>query len=135
MKSALIVPSLLTAAAMLTASAVEAACVNRYIHRKDSRGRIALTVVTGKLTFTEAQKLAADVDANKATITWTDRDGKPIVTALPGVQAQRPMPVGCDGRASGAAMAINFLRPTPPAGNIYLRFGDGEVVELEEQKN
>lgn len=135
MKSSLTVVSLFAAASMLFAAAAEAACVNKYVYRRDSRGRITLTLVTGKLTFAEAQKLVADFEAKKADIVWTDSEGKTIVSALPGAAAQRPMPVGCDGRTSGAAMAISFLRPTAPSGTIHLRFGDGAVVAFEEQKN
>lgn len=134
MKSLTIV-SLVAATSILSAAAAEAACVNKYVYRKDSRGRIALTLVTGKLTFAEAQKLVADIEAKKAEIVWTDSQGKAIVSALPGAAAQRPMPVGCDGRTSGSAIAVSFLRPSVPSGNIYLKFGDGDVVEFEEQRN
>lgn len=130
-----LLPIAVISAALLSASAAHAACVNKYVHRKDGQGRMALTVITGTLTFAEAQKLVADVAAKKTEIAWTDKDGKPIVTALPGASAVRPMPVACDGKPSGSVLSVSFLRPSAPNGTIYLKFGSGEVVAFQEQKN
>lgn len=130
-----LLPLVIGTAILASTASAHAACVNKYVHRKDSQGRTALTVITGTLTFAEAQKLVSDVAAKKAEIVWTDREGKPIVTALPGAAAVRPMPVACEGKTSGSVLTVSFLRPTPPRGTIYLKLGSGNTVAFEEQRN
>lgn len=130
-----LLPLALAVVILTSAASAQAACVNKYVHRKDGKMKIALTVVTGTLTFAEAQQLAADVAANKAEINWTDKNGKTILGALPGASAVRPMPVACGDKSSGSVLSVSFLRPTPPSGTIYLKLGSSEPVAFEEQKN
>lgn len=130
-----LVSLVLFAAATAVAVPADAACVNKYVHRKDGQGKITLTVITGKLTFAEAQKLVADVAGKKTEIEWTDKDGKTIVKALAGASAVRPMPVACDGRKSGSVLSASFLRPSAPSGTIYLKLGNSDVIAFDEQKN
>lgn len=125
--------SVLILAIMLSSSA-HAACVNKYVHRMDGK-KVTLTVITGTLTFAEAQKLASDVAAGKATIEWTDKDGSAPMKVLPGAAAVRPMPVACGDRKSGSVISMSFLRISPPKGTIYLKLGSDEIVAVEQQAN
>lgn len=117
---------------LVLAGAAEAACVNRYVARTERQARINLTIITGKLTFAEAEKLAGSKDM---VVEWTDSTGKLIAKPLPGTRAVRPMPVACDDKPSGSVLSMTFLRPSPPTGTIYLRLGEGDPVAFEQQGN
>lgn len=103
----------LAAAALTLATSVEGACVNKFLNRSEGPRQI-VTLLTGKLTFQEARKLAADIAARQAPpLEWVDDAGKTLAKQFGELKVVRPMPVGCDGKPSGVVMIVTFAKAQP----------------------
>lgn len=126
--------TLLSAAlAVLVAGSASAACVNRFVSRTE-RPHQVVTLLTGKLTFQEAQALSLAIQKKQAPpIEWVDGNGKTIARQFGELKVVRPMPVGCDGRASGVVVIASFPAATAPAGKMTVRLAPDNVVEFEQQ--
>ncbi len=112
---------------ILTQSADAAVCVNRFLARADGPKQV-VTLLTGKLTYQEAQELAKQ----HAAVAWLDDAGKVISTSIE-VKAVRPMPVGCDGKTSGVVLQVTFLAAKHPSKKMAIKLGGTEVVDFDEQ--
>ena len=109
------------------------ACVNKFMARRERHYQV-VTLLTGNLTFQEAQKLAADIQARKSDpISWVDEKGKPIAKQFGELKVVRPMPVGCDGRASGVVMTVTMVSVQPPSKKMFVRLNADSTVAFEEQ--
>lgn len=107
-----------------------AACVNRFLAGDRSQAAVQpVTLLTGKLTFQEAQDLAQEPSK---MIAWVDGKGATIARAVE-VRVLRPMPVSCDGRPSGVVMQARFVTIHHPAKLMLVKISDGEPVEFSEQ--
>ena len=83
------------AVALSCASPSFAACMNKYIFRTEATKQV-MTLLTGKLTFQEAQGLAKAINEKKASpFEWVDAGGKTIAKQFGDLKVVRPMPVGC----------------------------------------
>jgi hypothetical protein len=121
---------ILSAVALLlivSTEAFPAVCVNKFVKRSETT-RQFVTLLTGNLTFQEAQTIAQ----KPGSIGWVDEKGKVIATAI-GARAVRPMPVGCDGKTSGTVLTVEFLSARPPSKKMQIRFAAGEAVDFDEQ--
>jgi hypothetical protein len=119
---------------MALPASLEAACVNKYVFRKDG-SKVAVTLLTGKLTFQEAKDLAKAIAEKKSEpVAWVDASGKEIARQVD-LNVVRPMPVGCDGRPSGSVLVVTFLRNVPPSGTLAVKLTPALTVTFEEQKN
>jgi len=119
----------------LSANAASAACMNKYVNRSDGKVRQVMTLLTGKLTFQEAETLAKAIESKQSPpMEWLDSKGKAIARQVGEVKVVRPMPVGCDGRASGVVIVVTFGAITPPSSTISIRFDANTVVEFEQQR-
>lgn len=108
-------------------------CVNKFLARKDRFGQL-VTLLTGKLTFQEAQELARKINEKKAPpIEWVDESGKTLAKQFGELKVIRPMPIGCDGRTSGVVMSATFAALNPPAKKMRVKLGPDNVVEFEQQ--
>lgn len=117
----------------IAAGPVQAACVNKYVARTDGNKKI-FTLLTGKLTFPEAQELAKAVTAKTAPpIEWVDEGGKAIATSVQ-IQAVRPMPVACDDKPSGSVINVTFLTFSTPSGGVTMKFSEELLVYFDEQE-
>jgi hypothetical protein len=119
---------------VLTLASLDAsgACINRFTRRDDGPRRV-VTLLTGKLTFQNAQTLAVAIrDGKAAPIEWVDESGKLIARQFGELKIIRPMPVGCDGNASGVIMIAIFPSPQAPTRKMFVKF-EKEVVAFEEQ--
>src|SRR4029077_157123 len=84
-----------------------AACMNKFVRRTEGVNRQVITLLTGKLTFEEAKTLAQAIASHQTPlIEWLDESGKLITRQFGELKVMRPMPVGCDGRASGVVMVV-----------------------------
>lgn len=111
-----------------------AACMNKFVGRSDGT-RQFVTLLTGKLTFQEAQTLAASINKRETPpLEWVDDKGKMIARQIGELRVVRPMPVGCDGRKSGAILTTTFSSVRIPSRKMSVKFGVGNLVEFEEQK-
>jgi hypothetical protein len=117
-------------AALLPATA-HAACMNKFVTRTEGNKKI-VTLLTGSMTFQEAQELAKSVQTKKAAVEWVDDKGKALAGAAE-FQAVRPMPVACGDKPSGAVVNVVFLTFATPSKSMDVKFGDGNVVKFEEQ--
>ena len=127
----------LVAVALVFAPVVAAAapCVNRFVQRRESSGRWVITLLTGRLTFQEAQTLAHDIEEKRAEpIEWVDGKGKTIARQLGELRVVRPMPVACDDKPSGVIMVVTFLATRPPEEKMLVRLEPKTVVLFMEQK-
>ncbi len=118
---------------LLAADAASAACVNRFVARTERPNQV-VTLLTGKLTFQEAQELAAKIKKNESPrLEWVSADGKTIAKHNGDVKVVRPMPVGCDGKSSGVVIVANFLAVHPPEKKMIVKLDANTTVEFEQQ--
>ena len=101
-------------------------CVNKFLRRSEGSKQV-ITLLTGKLTFEEAQKRAKG-----APIEWVDDKGK-VVAKSAELKVVRPMPVGCDGKTSGVVMIVTFLSPLQPKQKMVVKLDDSTTVTFDEQ--
>lgn len=121
------------AACLLTANAASAACVNRFVSRTE-RPRQVVTLLTGKLTFQEAQALAAEINKKSVPpIEWVDDGGKTIARQFGELKVVRPMPVGCDGKSSGVVMIVTFATSVLPNKKMLVKLNPELTVSFDQQ--
>lgn len=122
------------ALAMLSVQPASAACMNKFLRRGDGPRQV-ITLLTGKLTFQEAQALAAAIQANKSpAIQWVDDKGKEIARQFGELKVVRPMPVGCDGKASGVVAIVTFPTPQQPSKKMSIKLDGDTVVVFDESR-
>lgn len=122
------------ALALAPAQPASAACMNKFLRRAEGPRQI-ITLLTGKLTFQEAQALAAAIQANKApAIQWVDDKGKEIARQFGELKVVRPMPVGCDGKPSGVVAIVTFPTPQQPSGRMSIKLDAETTVVFEESQ-
>jgi hypothetical protein len=120
-------------ACLVAANVASAACVNRFVSRTE-RPRQVVTLLTGKLTFQEAQALSASIQKKEAApLEWIAADGKVISKQYGELKVVRPMPVGCDGKASGVVMIVNFATGVTPAKSMRVKLNAETTVDFEQQ--
>jgi hypothetical protein len=126
----------LTAVAVLLLAAQVASgaqCVNRFVSTRQGV-RNVVTLLTGKLTFQEAQQLAKAILAKQSPpVEWVDDGGKSIGKQSGPLEVVRPMPVGCDGKTSGVVMIVNFATANTPAKKMNVKLNADTTVAFEEQ--
>jgi len=121
---------------VLSPEAAFAACVNKYVSRSEGSARQVVTLLTGKLTFQEADALAKAIESKQSPpVEWVDGKGKAIAKQLGELKVIRPMPVGCDGRTSGVVVVVTFVAVTPPSSKINIKLDANTTVEFEQQKD
>ncbi|HYO76863.1 MAG TPA: hypothetical protein VE010_10405 [Thermoanaerobaculia bacterium] len=119
---------------LLVADAAHAACVNRFVARTE-RAQQVVTLLTGKLTFQEAQDLAAKIKAGQASrLEWVSDDGKVLSKQVGDLKVVRPMPVGCDGKSSGVVVVATFLSVSAPAKKMNVKLDANTTVMFEQQQ-
>jgi hypothetical protein len=112
-----------------------AVCVNKYLSRADGAKQI-VTLLTGKLTFQEAQALAKSINERTAPpLEWVDANGKTIAKQFGELKVVRPMPVGCDGKTSGVVMIAIFQTLSQPSGKITVKLDANTPVFFDQQKD
>jgi hypothetical protein len=121
------------ALAFLTAGSASAACMNRFVARTE-RPMQVVTLLTGKLTFQEAQALAKDIQAKKAApLEWVDDAGKSVAKQYGELKVVRPMPVGCDGKTSGVVVIVSFATGITPTKKMVVKLTPETTVTFEQQ--
>lgn len=121
------------ATALLAAPVSAGPCLNKFLNRSEGPRQV-VTLLTGKLTFQEAQELSAAIDARKARpIEWVDEAGKTVATQFGELKVVRPMPVGCDDKPSGVIMIATFATVKKPVDAMFVKLDAETVVEFEEQ--
>ena len=101
-------------------------CVNKFLRRADGAKQV-ITLLTGKLTFEEAQ-----ARAKAGPIEWVDDKGKTIAKSVE-LKVVRPMPVGCDGKTSGVVMVATFGSSVAPAKKMFVKLDANTTVAFDEQ--
>ncbi len=121
-------------ASLLAAEAASAACVNRFV--ATSKGsQQTVTLLTGKLTFQEAQELSKKIkDGSSPRLEWVDDSGKAISRQVGDLRVVRPMPVGCDGKTSGVVVVASFLAVQPPSKKMNVKLDAQTTVAFEQQQ-
>lgn len=118
---------------LVAAPHAAAACVNRFVVRSE-RPRQVVTLLTGKLTFQEAQALATAIDRKEAApVEWLGDGGKVVAKQVGSLKVVRPMPVGCDGKSSGVVLVATFLSQSPPSKKMTVKLSADTTVALDEQ--
>lgn len=110
-------------------AAADAACVNKFVARTEGGTKQVVTLLTGKMTFQEASAVA-----DTAVFEWVDDKGKPIARQFGKVKVVRPMPVGCDGKASGVIMIVTFGSSAPPTKKMNVKLDASTTVEFEQSQ-
>jgi hypothetical protein len=116
-----------------TASLANAACMNKFVYRSEGPKQ-HITLLTGKMTFQEAQTLSKAIsDKKNVPIEWIDEKGKVIAKQFGELKVVRPMPVGCDDKESGVVLNAIFMTLAQPSKKMFVKFDDSMTVEFEEQ--
>src|SRR6266545_1318937 len=124
---------LLASVLVLTPALAHAACLNKFVRRTEGPRQV-MTLLTGKLTFQEADALAKAISAKQAPpLEWVDDAGKTIAKQLGDMKAVRPMPVACDNKTSGAVISVIFQSALPPAKKMRVKLDANTIVDFEEQ--
>lgn len=119
--------------ALFAAHTASAACVNRFVART-VHPRQVVTLLTGKLTFQEAQALAEAIQKKQAPgLEWVNEDGKLIARQFGDLKIVRPMPVGCDGKSSGVVMVATFGAAIPPSKKMFVKLDANTTVAFDQQ--
>lgn len=117
----------------LSARSASAACVNRFVVRTERPLQI-VTLLTGMLTFQEAQELAGAISKKQAPpLEWVREDGKSVAKQYGDLKVVRPMPVGCDGKKSGVVIVASFGSTVPPAKKMFVKLNADTTVAFEAQ--
>jgi|SRR5205085_7495586 len=111
------------------ATAADAACVNKFVARTEGGTKQVITFLTGKLTFQEATAIA-----DTAIFEWVDDKGRPIGRQFGKIKVVRPMPVGCDGKASGVILIVTFGSSAPPTKKMHVKIDSSTIVEFEQSQ-
>jgi len=110
-----------------------AACVNKFLRRSEGP-RHTITLLTGKMTYQEASEWAKAVNGGHAPVPeWVDDKGKMVAKHFGELKVVRPMPVGCDGKASGVVFVAHFLNLQPPSKKMTVKIDGSTSVQFEEQ--
>jgi len=118
----------------VAASTASAACVNRFVARSE-RNQQVVTLLTGKLTFQEAQELTKRIEAGQAPrLEWVSDAGKSMGKQFGELKIVRPMPVGCDGKSSGVVMIVSFLAIQPPVKKMNVKLDADTLVAFDQQQ-
>jgi hypothetical protein len=108
-------------------------CVNRFVSRTE-RPLQVVTLLTGKLTFQEAQDLAKAIKAKQAPgLEWVDANGKLVARQFGDLKVVRPMPVGCDGKSSGVVMIASFAAGAAPMKKMHVKLDADTTVAFDQQ--
>jgi hypothetical protein len=119
---------------VLIASEASGACVNRFTRRTDGPRQI-VTLLTGKMTFQEAQALAEAIQNRRAEpIDWVDDNGRTLGQQYGELKVVRPMPVACDDKESGVIMIVTFATIQVPVRRMNVRLKPDMVVQFDEQQ-
>ncbi|MBI2215481.1 MAG: hypothetical protein HYU52_17665 [Acidobacteria bacterium] len=108
-----------------------AACMNKFVARTEGNKKV-VTLLTGSITFQEAQELSKNIQSKKAIVEWVDDKGKAIATAAE-FQPVRPMPVACGDKPSGAVLNVVFLTFANPSKAMTVKLGEATTVTFSEQ--
>ena len=126
---------LFTLALALVAGNAYAACMNRFVSRSE-RPHQVVTLLTGKLTFQEAQDLAKAISAHQSPpIEWVDESGKTVAKQFGELKVIRPMPVGCDGKSSGVVMIVSFPTSMMPSKKMNVKLNGDTTVAFDQQSD
>ena len=121
------------ALSLLVVNAASAACVNKFVSRSEGPRQV-VTLLTGRLTFQEAQARAAAIKANTAPpLEWVDEKGRVIARQFGDLKVVRPMPVGCDGKTSGVVVIATFPAAAPPSHVMHIRIDANTTIDFEQQ--
>jgi len=94
-----------------------------------------VTLLTGKLTFADAQALAAAIrDRKAAPIEWVDGNGATVAKQFGELKIVRPMPVACDSNPSGVVMIATFATVQTPGKRILVKFDPKLTVEFDQSE-
>jgi hypothetical protein len=116
----------------VTASGASAACVNRFTARTE-RPRQVITLLTGKLTYEEAQRLSALINSRKSPpLEWVTADGKTIAKQYGDLKIVRPMPVACDGKPSGVVMVASFPTSVKAEKKMFVKLDANTLVAFDQ---
>jgi hypothetical protein len=116
---------------ILAAHSAIAACLNRYVAQRDG-AKNTVTILTGRITYTEAFERVQAVSNGAAAPEWVDENGKTIMK-LVNLKVIRPMPVSCDEKTTGVVLSTTFLSPRAVTGRIYIKFDEKNTVALDQQ--
>ncbi|MCU1350652.1 MAG: hypothetical protein JWO56_3682 [Acidobacteria bacterium] len=123
-----------TALFIFAAQSASAACMNKFLRRAEGPRQV-VTLLTGKLTFQEAQALSAAIEQKKSpAIMWVDEKGKEISRQFGELRVVRPMPVGCDGKASGVVAIVTFPTPQQPSRKMLVKLDNETTVAFDESQ-
>lgn len=92
-----------------------------------------MTLLTGMLTFQEAQALADAIQKKQAPpLEWVTADGKGVAKQYGELKVVRPMPVGCDGKTSGVVLVATFASSLVPNKRVFVKLSPDTTVAFDQ---
>lgn len=123
----------LSLATLLASGTASAACMNKFVSRPDGNKQV-VTLLTGKYTFDEAKALSAAISGGTAPpVQWLNDSGRAVSSQFGSLKVVRPMPVGCDGKASGVVVVVTFMNPNTPHAKMQVKLDTNTTVTFDEQ--
>lgn len=106
--------------------------MNKYVSRAEGNKKV-VTLLTGMLTFAEAQELGQQLSTKShAPVEWVDDNDKALASAAV-FQPVRPMPVKCADKPSGSVVNVTFLTAATPGSTMRIKFSETLTVDFTEQ--
>jgi hypothetical protein len=119
--------------AFIAETASAAVCVNRFVSRTE-RPRQVVTLLTGMLTFQEAQELARAIKAGQSPpLEWIQENGTTVARQFGDLKVVRPMPVGCEGKTSGVVIIVQFPTGVAPSKKMIVKLDGKTTVAFDQQ--
>ncbi|HEX7707951.1 MAG TPA: hypothetical protein VF701_15940 [Thermoanaerobaculia bacterium] len=119
--------------AFMAETALAASCVNRFVSRTE-RPRQVVTLLTGMLTFQEAQELAGAIKAGQSPpLEWIQENGTTVARQFGDLKVVRPMPVGCEGKRSGVVIIVQFPTGVAPSKKMIVKLDGKTTVAFDQQ--
>src|SRR5437763_17213469 len=114
----------IAAGVLVLPSVAGAACMNKFVSRSEAGNRKVVTLLTGMLTFQEADALSKAIASSQAPgVEWVDAGGKAIARQFGPMKAVRPMPVACESRTSGSVVIVTFITGDTPSKKMRVKLG------------
>ena len=134
-KAAVLIAAVAALFVLVASSLSAAVCVNRFVSRSEGPRQV-VTLLTGKLTFQEAQALSKTIQSRQAPpLEWVDDSGKVIAKQYGELKVVRPMPVGCDGKTSGVVMIVSFPTSVTPTKKMLVKLDGQTAVPFDQQSD
>ncbi len=118
---------------LLAAHVASAACVNRFVNRNE-RVRQVVTLLTGKLTFQEAQTLAASILKKQATpLEWVSAEANRSPNSSASSKWFARCRSAATAKTSGVVLIVTFPTTVAPDKKMLVKLNAETTIPFDQQ--